>query len=680
MDIISKPRQGKGGNFDNLTKLKLQMLMAIVRSDKIDWGSVLFEQFCEMVVKMNGRVQAYAMQIIRHADRKDPAVPSIDPPSSRQAEFSGSQETHSKSKENPAKEVCIHSENSKSPTKNLDDIIDDVGLRTSEGNNEEKEPSDSVGDKSVPTESNPQLAQDGPTNPPITPEGPSQVNKGKEVLIKCSPLRGESALQTGPEQSEILPEDEVAISVEEEEEMFQSFIRDMNKEAEELATPYHLCVRLRCETKLSDMIHDLNDNEYWEKLLALEEETLKVTGTEVIQAAYAKTPMMEEYAKLQAVNDALKKAEGAEITPMELKMIERFQTVRVDLARNVDLLEAELREECKNLLLHGDQFLSRPIFNSVESSKSAENRKKRHQMHETEQEDNRSRIPSQTDQTLGLDQIKEVVVNTIISSLNEFSIATDAKIATIQADLVETVRVSIHSEIIETVQTSIKTMIDKTVKTATAPLLEMMQAMTAQIEELSKLQADRTQEKIRLDAETTRRIQAEEDAREQLRKETEDKDHELAKQVDEEEKVAQPESTPAQDSHSMKTRNKNKRKQIQSLLHQVEQSDIEESQPAGQFEEPLYEEEEENAARINPQKKKAVELSTASTSSGPIVAQSSRPPRSVGGVFRFNQRNPGISSVFTGWQIDVERREREWKEKEEEERQKEKEKGGSSNP
>ncbi|XP_047339850.1 autophagy-related protein 23-like [Impatiens glandulifera] len=572
-----------------------------------------------------------------------------DSPSSRQAEPSGSQETHSKSKENPTAEVIAQSENSKSPTKNIDDIIDDVGLRTleviedvvqtviheteddvtsllqqsdqvevigqpeihpveetanlenitppaQEGNNKEKEPSGSVGDKSIPTESTLQLAQDGPTNPPITPEGPSQVNKGKEVMIEDSLVQGDN--ETKPGQTEIVPEAEVSISAEEEAEMFQNFIRDMNKEAEELATPYHL----------------------WEKLVALEEEALKVTGTYVIQAAYPKTLVMEEYAKLQAVNYAMKKVEGVELTPMELKMFERFQTVRNDLARNVDRLEAEWREECKNLVLHADQFQSKPIFNTGESSKTVENR---------------SRVPP---------------------------IATNAKIATVQTNLIEIVRASIHSEIVETVQTSIKTMIDESVKTATAPLLEMMQAMTAQIEELSKLQADRTQEQICADAETTQRIQDEEDARERLRKETEDKDHELAKKFNEEEKGDQPESTSVQASHSMKTRNKNKRNKIVSLLHQVEQS-----------------EEEEDAARLNPRKKKAVETSTASPSSGPTVAQSSRPPRPVGGAFRFNQRTPGISSVFTGWRIDAERREREWKEKEEEERRKEKENGGSSN-
>ncbi|XP_047313947.1 putative uncharacterized protein DDB_G0287113 [Impatiens glandulifera] len=132
-----------------------------------------------------------------------------------------------------------------------------------------------------------------------------------------------------------------------------------------------------------------------------------------------------------------------------------------------------------------------------------------------------------------------------------------------------------------------------------------MQAMETQIEELSKLQADRTQEQIRADAETARRIQDEDEARERLKKETEDKDHELAQKYNEEEKAAQPESTSAQASHSMKTRNKNKRKKIVSLLHQVEQSGIEEFQPDEQFEEPLDEEEEEYATRLNPRKKKA---------------------------------------------------------------------------
>ncbi|XP_047329346.1 uncharacterized protein LOC124932718 [Impatiens glandulifera] len=185
--------------------------------------------------------------------------------------------------------------------------------------------------------------------------------------------------------------------------------------------------------------------------------------------------------------------------------------------------------------------------------------------------------------------------------------------------------------------------------------------MAAQIEELSKLQANKTQEQIRADAETARRLQDEDEARKRLRKEIEDKDHELAKKCNEEEKAAQTESTPAQASHSMKTRNKNQRKAIVTLMKQVERSGLGELQPDGQFEEPLDEEEEEDASRLNRQKKKAVEASTTLPSSGPIVAQSSRPPRLVSGGFGFNQRTPDISSVFTIWQIDAERREWEWK-------------------
>ncbi|XP_047335625.1 putative golgin subfamily A member 6-like protein 3 [Impatiens glandulifera] len=273
--------------------------------------------------------------------------------------------------------------------------------------------------------------------------------------------------------------------------------------------------------------------------------------------------------------------------------------------------------------------------------------------------------------------MKGVVVDTIISCLHKYSIAIDEKIAVVQTNLTKTVRASIHSEIVETVQTSIKSMIDESVQTAIAPLLDMMQAMASQIEELSKMQADKTQEQIRADAETARRLQEEDEARERLRKEIEDKDHELAKQCNEEKKAALPESTPAQASHSMKTRNKNKRKTVATLMKQAERSGLEEIQPVGQLEKLLDDEEEEDTTRLNRRKKKAIEVSTTVPSSDPIVAQSSRPPRLVSRGFGFNKRTPGISSVFTRWQIDAERREREWKAREEEERKhKEKEKGG----
>ncbi|XP_047309756.1 uncharacterized protein YGR130C-like [Impatiens glandulifera] len=569
-----------------------------------------------------------------------------EPIPSRQTESSGSHETMSKSKEIPAIEVSIHSQSSKSPTKTLNEVIDNIGLRTSEvienvvqnvnheteddvtsllqntdqvgatgqttinlaeeavnseniippareGSNEEKQPSGSVWDKSVSTGSNSQAAQDGPSNPFITPEGPSQVSKGKEVMIEDTPVQ------------ELTLDAEVPISEEEEEAMFQEFIRDMNKEADEIAAPYHLWVRLRCETKLSDMIPDFNGNEYWLKLLQLEQEALKITGTEVIQAAYAKTETMEEYFKLKAVDDTLKNSDGNELTPMELKLIKRFQGVRDDLTSNV----------------HRLKFQSRPIFKIGESSKSAGNGQEGPQQQKTENEDNRGKFPSQTNQNLGFEQIKGVIIDTITSSLNEYNIATDAKNSTIQADLVETVWESIHAEIVETVQTSIKTTIDKSVEMATAPLLEMMQAMAAQIKELTKLQAARTQEQIRLDAETARRIQTEEEDKERLRKETEDNDLKLAKKIVEDEQAAQPKPTPIQAPHSMVTRIRGKRKKITNLLKLVEQSGIECSQPVGQSEEPLDEEKEEDVEQLNRRKKKAVKSSIASPSLGPTIDQ-----------------------------------------------------------
>ncbi|XP_047331470.1 uncharacterized protein CG45076-like [Impatiens glandulifera] len=349
-----------------------------------------------------------------------------------------------------------------------------------------------------------------------------------------SPVQGDNETQTVP-QTEIIPKAEDPISEEEEEEMFQKLIQDMNREAEDLDTSYHLWVRLRCETKLSDMIPDFSGNEYSEKLVALEVEALKVTGTDVIQATYAKTMVMEEYAKLQAVTDAMKKAEGAILTSIELRMLKRFMKVQNDLTQKVDQLEAEWKEECKTVLTHVDQFRSKPIFNTGESSKTAENR-------------------------------------------------SNDKIATVEANLTETVRASIHSEIAEAAQTSIKSMIAETVQTS-------IKSMIAK--------------SIRADAETARRLQDEDEQRERLRKEIEDRDHELAKQYDDKEKAAQPESSSAQGSHSMKTRNKNKRKAVLTLLKQVERSGLEEFQPVGQYEQPLDEEEEEDAAQLKSAKEES---------------------------------------------------------------------------
>ncbi|XP_047320679.1 uncharacterized protein LOC124924725 [Impatiens glandulifera] len=650
----------------------------------------------------------------------------VDSPSSRQTEPSGSQETKSTSKE--AEEVSIYSEYSKSPNKKLDEIMVKVGLRTSEiivdvvqtlhreteddvtsllkpsnkveipgqsethpveetanieniippaqeGNIEEKEPSGSAGNKSVPTEKTLQSAQDGLVDSTITPEGPIQVNKGKEVLLEDSAAKGKSALQTGP-QPEIVTEAEVPISVEEEEEMYQKFLLDMNKDAEELVSSYHLWVKLRCETKLSDMLPDISGNKHWEKLLALEEEDLKLAGTNVIQSAFNKTLAIHEYARLHAVEDTLREAEGATLTPIESRMFERFHSVRDKLIQSTDRLEAEWRNECKHVLTHVDLYQSKHFFVTGESSMTSENRS--------------SDLPH-TDKTPELEQVKEVVVGTIISCLHKYSFATDEKIATVETNLTKTIRASIQSEIANTTQTSIKSMIDETVQTsinsmiaesvqiATAPLIDMMQAMAAQIEELSKLQVNKTQAQISSDAETAKKLQDEEKERERLRKEIEDKDHELAKQCNEEEETALQESTPAQPSHSMKTRNKNKRKAVPAVMKLAERSGLGEIQLVGLNEEPLDKEEEEDIKQLNRRKKKAVEI----PSTRLIVAQPSRPPRPVSGGFGFGKRTPGISSVFTGWKFDVERREREWKAREEEERkrkEKENEKGGLFNP
>ncbi|XP_047326061.1 nucleolar protein dao-5-like [Impatiens glandulifera] len=164
---------------------------------------------------------------------------NVDSPSPRQTEPSRSHETESASKEEV--EVSIHSENSKSPNKNIDEIMADVGLNTSEvivgvfqniaketeddvssrlnpadqeGNTEEKEPSGSAGNKSIPIDTTIQSAQDGPADSKIIPEGRVQVNKGKEVLIEDSAVKGKGVLQTGS-QPEIITEAEVVISAEE---------------------------------------------------------------------------------------------------------------------------------------------------------------------------------------------------------------------------------------------------------------------------------------------------------------------------------------------------------------------------------------------------------------------------------------------------------------------------------
>ncbi|XP_047313837.1 uncharacterized protein LOC124917440 [Impatiens glandulifera] len=172
--------------------------------------------------------------------------------------------------------------------------------------------------------------------------------------------------------------------------------------------------------------------------------------------------------------------------------------------------------------------------------------------------------------------------------------------------------------------------------------------MAAQIGELSKLQVNNTQAQINSDAETAKRLQDEERERERLRKETEEKDLALAKQCNEEEQTALQEPIPAQPSHAIKTRNKNKRKAVVEVMKRAERNSRRVIEPVGLNEEPLDEEEEEDLEELNRRKKKAVEISTATPSSRPIIAQTSRPPKPASGGFGFGKRTLGISSVWAG--------------------------------
>ncbi|XP_047314612.1 uncharacterized protein LOC124918552, partial [Impatiens glandulifera] len=193
--------------------------------------------------------------------------------------------------------------------------------------------------------------------------------------------------------------------------------------------------------------------------------------------------------------------------------------------------------------------------------------------------------------------------------------------------MTNTAQTSIRLMIDEAVQTSVKSLIAESVQTATAPLVDMLQAMAAQIGVLSKLQVSKTQEQINSDAETANKLQDGERERERLRKEIEEKDHELAKQCNEEEQAALQEPIPAQPSHAMKTRNKNKRKAVSEVMKRAERNSQRVIEPVSVNEEPLDEEEEEDLEELNRRKKKAVDISTATPSSRPIVAQTPLPPK-----------------------------------------------------
>ncbi|XP_047310866.1 uncharacterized protein LOC124914373 [Impatiens glandulifera] len=573
---------------------------------------------------------------------------SVDSQSPRQTEPSGSHKTESASKEEA--DVNINSENSKSPSKKIDE-----------------EPSGSAGNKSAPKDTTTQSAQDGPAASTIPPEGLVQVNKGKGVL------------QTGS-QPEITTEGKVTFSAEEEEDMFDRLVWDMNRDASDLISPYLLWVQLRCETKLSDMIPGMSGNKEWEKLVKLEETALKMANTNLVQPAFSKTEVILEYARLQAVEDALKEAQGAALTPIEVRMTERFHPVREKILKNLDWLDAQWRSNCRHQLINADLYQRKHFFVGGETSRTVEHW---------------GQDPPQNDKAPELEQVKLAVIETLESCLGNYSTATDEKIAkaetnlsntirgTVQSEMTNTVQTSIRSMIDEAVQTSVKSLITESIQTATAPLVDMLQAMTVQIGELSKLHVSKTQEHINSDAETAKKLQDEERERERSRKELEEKDHELAQKCNEEEHATIHEPIPAQPSHAMKTRNKGKRKAVAKVLKRAEQNSQRVTEPVGLNVQTLDEEEEEDIEELNRRKKREMESSTATPSSRPIVAQTSRPPKLVCTGFRFGKRTPGISSVWVGLQIDAARRAREWKEREEEELrrlEKELKKGGPSKP
>ncbi|XP_047335433.1 protein REDUCED CHLOROPLAST COVERAGE 1-like [Impatiens glandulifera] len=121
-------------------------------------------------------------------------------------------------------------------------------------------------------------------------------------------------------------------------------------------------------------------------------------------------------------------------------------------------------------------------------------------------------------------------------------------------------------------QTTIQAMISESIKAATAPLLDMLQAMAIQIGDMSKDQVSSTQTQIEKDTETARKLQEEEIERERVQKELEDKDHELAQKCNEEEQANAQESAHGQSSHSMSTRNKNKKKRsaVKDIYYVIE--------------------------------------------------------------------------------------------------------------
>ncbi|XP_047331615.1 uncharacterized protein LOC124935211 [Impatiens glandulifera] len=555
-------------------------------------------------------------------------VPSNSP---RQTESSGSQENKSVSKEEA--KVSVHSETSKSPSKRIEEVIANVGLNTSkaiedvvqdiaketeeddvssrrkpvdeveipdqseeqpveetaktaditppaqEGNLEEQEPSSSARGKTAPEN---QSAQDGPSDSATIPEGSGQVNKGKGILIEDSTVTGKGTLQTGP-QPEVVTGDEVTFTAEQEDEVFEELLRNMNKGANDALAPYLMWVKLRCETKLSDMAPGLSGNRHWDRLIRLEERALQLAHTDLIQPAFSKTAVLLENARLQAVENAFQETKGATLNPIEMRMVERFIAVREKLVQNLDLFDMQWRKGCRSQLNNADLYQSKPFYAVGETSGTAEN---------LEQES------SQTAKAPEIDQIKQAVVETVNSCLGSYKTATDERIATAEANL----------------SNSIKSMIDTAMQTL---------AMAIQIGEMSKVQVSTTQTQIESDTEIAKRLQEEEMEWERVQKEIEDKDFEFAQKCNEEEQANIQKLPPVQPSHSMDTRNKKKRSAVAKVLKRAEQRAV---VPVVLNVQPLDEEEEEDFEELNQRKRRATAGSTATPSFRPITAPPLPPP------------------------------------------------------
>ncbi|XP_047342821.1 uncharacterized protein LOC124946302 [Impatiens glandulifera] len=115
----------------------------------------------------------------------------------------------------------------------------------------------------------------------------------------------------------------------------------MNKGASDALAPYILWVKLRCETKLSDMLPGFSGNKQWDKLIQLEERALTLANTNLIQPAFNKAPVILENARLQAVENAFQDTQGKTLNPIEMRMAERFLGVREQLVRNLDRLDMQ---------------------------------------------------------------------------------------------------------------------------------------------------------------------------------------------------------------------------------------------------------------------------------------------------------------------------------------------------